>query len=182
MSSDADPAPVSMAQAFAFCPACGTANASPGSVPFVCSGCEFRYFFNPVAAVGGLIVNDDGELLLVRRARDPGRGMWGLPGGFVDGGESIAQALAREVYEETRLRVADSELLLTAPNDYLYRGISIDVVDLFFIVRVRRTSPIRLADGELTEYRWCVPSEGDVRKMAFASNRKAVRRWLKQRS
>ncbi len=121
-------------------------------------------------------------MLLVRRAKNPGAGMWGLPGGFVDRGESIAQALAREIYEETRLRVADSQLLMTGPNDYVYRGVSIDVVDLFFTCRVKRTDVIHLADGELTEYRWCVPTAGDIRKMAFPSNRKAVRAWLKTRT
>ncbi|HXX90640.1 MAG TPA: NUDIX hydrolase [Acidimicrobiales bacterium] len=58
----------------------------------------------PVAAVGAVAVRD-GALLLVRRAHAPERGRWSLPGGRVEPGESVAEALVREVYEETGLRV-----------------------------------------------------------------------------
>ena len=53
-------------------------------------------------AVGAIAVHD-GRLLLVRRAKDPGRGLWSLPGGGVETGEYLEQAVAREVREETGL-------------------------------------------------------------------------------
>ncbi len=81
---------------FKFCPNCATENPDLGAVPFHCSECGYAQFFGPVAAVGGLIGNDQNQLLLVRRVRNPGKGKWGLPGGFVDRDESIEQALARE--------------------------------------------------------------------------------------
>lgn len=58
----------------------------------------------PELAVGAVCVHD-GLLLLVRRARGVLRGHWSLPGGRVEGGESLAGALAREVAEETGLAV-----------------------------------------------------------------------------
>ena len=70
----------SIETAYLFCPRCGTEAVAVGSVPFRCGQCGFANFFGPVAAVGGLVINDAGELLLVRRARDPGKGKWGLPG------------------------------------------------------------------------------------------------------
>ena len=91
---------VSIENTYEFCPRCGARNAKPGSVPFRCNECGFTAWFGPVAAVGGLILNAAGELLLVRRARDPGKGRWGLPGGFVDRGETIEEGLIREVAEE----------------------------------------------------------------------------------
>jgi 8-oxo-dGTP diphosphatase len=66
----------------------------------------------PVIRCVGAVVRDvSGLLLLVRRANDPGRGRWSLPGGRVEPGESDAEALVREVYEETRLSVAVGPLL-----------------------------------------------------------------------
>jgi 8-oxo-dGTP diphosphatase len=58
----------------------------------------------PQLAVSAVIFRD-GKVLLVRRARSPGRGFYSLPGGRVEHGESLHQALAREVDEETGLRI-----------------------------------------------------------------------------
>lgn len=63
----------------------------------------------PQVAVGAIIV-DAGRLLVVRRAREPGRGRWSLPGGRLRPGELLAEALVREVAEETGLRAAPGPL------------------------------------------------------------------------
>lgn len=59
----------------------------------------------PVVAVGAVVPRDDGRVLLVERKRPPGEGSWTLPGGKVHGGEPLAQALRRELLEETGLHV-----------------------------------------------------------------------------
>ena len=58
----------------------------------------------PELCVGGIAVND-GRLLMVRRANEPGGGRWSLPGGRVESGESIVAAVVRELREETGLEV-----------------------------------------------------------------------------
>lgn len=58
----------------------------------------------PSLGVGAVIV-DGGRLLMVRRAKDPGRGLWSVPGGHVEGGEYLGDAVRREVREETGLDV-----------------------------------------------------------------------------
>ncbi|MGZ4437088.1 MAG: NUDIX hydrolase [Nocardioides sp.] len=59
----------------------------------------------PVPCVGAVIRDGDGRFLLVRRGRDPDRGRWSVPGGKIEPGESDVAACAREVLEETGLRV-----------------------------------------------------------------------------
>jgi ADP-ribose pyrophosphatase YjhB (NUDIX family) len=54
----------------------------------------------PEVCVGAVVVRDD-RLLLIRRARAPGRGLWSLPGGRVERGETLAEAVVRELHEET---------------------------------------------------------------------------------
>ncbi|WP_241255470.1 NUDIX hydrolase [Candidatus Protofrankia californiensis] len=64
-----------------------------------------------VPCVGAIIMDAAGALLLVQRARDPGRGLWSLPGGRVEAGESDTAALVREVREETGLEVTVGRLV-----------------------------------------------------------------------
>jgi 8-oxo-dGTP diphosphatase len=66
---------------------------------------------SPVRCVGAIVSDAAGRLLLVRRANDPGRGLWSLPGGRVEPGETDAEALAREVEEETGLTVRVGRLV-----------------------------------------------------------------------
>lgn len=58
-----------------------------------------------IAAVGAVVRDDRDRLLLIRRGREPGLGLWSLPGGRVEPGESARAAVVREVEEETGLRV-----------------------------------------------------------------------------
>jgi ADP-ribose pyrophosphatase YjhB (NUDIX family) len=64
-----------------------------------------------VRAVGAVVTDGSGRLLLVQRARDPGAGAWSLPGGRVEPGEDDAAALRREMREETGLDVAVGPLV-----------------------------------------------------------------------
>lgn len=66
-----------------------------------------------VACVGGIAHTRDGRILLVQRRNDPGRGRWSVPGGRVEPGESDAQALVREMAEETGLTVEVGALVGT---------------------------------------------------------------------
>ena len=173
---------VGIESVFAFCPRCGAAHSQPGGIPFRCGKCDFTFWFGPVAAVGGLILNDSKELLLVRRARDPGKGKWGLPGGFVDRGETVEEALIREVAEETTLQVSRVELLVTFPNEYNYHGVVSPVIDLFYLCEVETPAEIKLAADELDSFLWTVPRDEHLDEMAFPSNRRAIEYWLRSKS
>jgi ADP-ribose pyrophosphatase YjhB (NUDIX family) len=64
-----------------------------------------------IPCVGAVLTDDAGRLLLIRRANEPGRGLWSLPGGRVEPGESDEQAVVREVAEETGLVVEAGRLV-----------------------------------------------------------------------
>ncbi len=166
--------------AYRYCPHCSVANPSVAEVPFRCRECGYTSYFGPVGAVGGLIVNHRNELLLVRRARDPGKGKWGLPGGFIDRYETAEQALAREVREETGLQLMQCCYLISAPNKYAVGGFAAPVIDLFFCGRVEESQPIVLQDTELDDYEWTRPTEQHLDNLAFHSNRLAIEFWLRQ--
>jgi 8-oxo-dGTP diphosphatase len=64
-----------------------------------------------VACVGGLLYDEEGRILLVRRRNDPGSGLWSVPGGRVEPGETDTQAVIREMAEETGLAVEPGALV-----------------------------------------------------------------------
>ncbi|MGB9616117.1 MAG: NUDIX hydrolase [Desulfomonilaceae bacterium] len=74
------------------------------------SGVVREYPPAPLVGVGGLVL-DRGKVLLVKRAKEPSRGEWSIPGGLVELGETLHQAVVREVHEETGLIVTPQALL-----------------------------------------------------------------------
>ncbi len=96
-----------------FCPRCGSPVIQSerfGQLRQVCPTCDWIYFADPKVAAA-VLVERDGQVLLVRRANDPLRGLWTLPAGFVDAGEDPAGAAERECKEETGLQVKVAGLM-----------------------------------------------------------------------
>jgi ADP-ribose pyrophosphatase len=139
---------------FRYCPRCGSESLSVGEVPFRCAQCEYAFFFGPVTAVGGIIPDDRGRVLLIRRARNPGRGQFGLPGGFVDRGESGETALRREVQEELNLKITEFDFLLSLPNFYTYGEVTAPVVDLFFVCQFDPADAVQANADEVADWDW----------------------------
>lgn len=69
----------------------------------------------PIVGIGVVIVKD-GQIVLIKRRNEPGRGKWSIPGGIVDLGERIQQTVIREAKEETCLDVADPHLIDIVDN------------------------------------------------------------------
>ena len=76
----------------------------------VCSACQFVFFLDPKVAAC-TIIPLDGKIVLLQRAIEPGYGKWVFPGGYVDRGETVADAAIREAREEVSLEVRLVSLL-----------------------------------------------------------------------
>lgn len=171
---------IPLAAAFLFCPRCGAKIETPGGNPLVCGECSYRHFFGPVAAVAGVVETGGapGELLLLRRGNEPGKGLLGLPGGFVDAGESVEEGLIREVLEETGLTVTQLKFLSSAPNEYAFRGVIIPVADIFFVVQVNSLEPLRPQSGEIEGFEIQLAAQVDLNELAFPSHRRAIEQYV----
>ena len=107
----------------------------------------------PVQCAGAIVRDDGGRLLLVRRGRPPAEGLWSVPGGRIEPGETAAAAAMREVREETGLDVEVGAVLITAViADGAYR-----VQD--FAARVVG-GELRAGD-DASEVRWVTDAELD---------------------
>lgn len=132
---------------FAFCPKCGSAHFEENNVKSKkCLQCGFVYYFNPSSATVAFILNEKNELLVCRRAKEPQKGTLDLPGGFIDMYETAEEGVAREVLEETSLKVDKAVYLFTLPNIYIYSGFPVHTLDMFFICEVRDCSSFDAKD------------------------------------
>jgi ADP-ribose pyrophosphatase YjhB (NUDIX family) len=79
-----------------------------------------------IPCVGAVVRDEQGRLLLIKRGHEPGAGLWSLPGGRIEPGETDAEALVREMLEETGLKVAPGRLLGNVKRP----GLDGDVIDI----------------------------------------------------
>ena len=114
----------------------------------------------PVVAVGAIVLDADGRVLLVQRGQPPGEGLWSVPGGKLEAGESIAAAVARETREETGLVVEVGELACVVER--IGEGFHYVIVD--HVARLARVS------GAVCRGRDSLPAPGsDVRAARFVA-------------
>jgi 8-oxo-dGTP diphosphatase len=81
-----------------------------------------------VPCVGAVVTDEQGRLLVIQRGHDPGAGLWSIPGGRIEPGETDAQALVREMLEETNLQVKVGRLIGSVHRQGL-GGMVIDIRD-----------------------------------------------------
>ncbi len=91
---------------YLFCPICGKSlqNSIIDNHPRgACPECAYINWGDFSLGVGGVLWHNE-KVLLVQRGYNPGKGMWTIPGGYVDHGESIGEAIIREIQEETGIK------------------------------------------------------------------------------
>ena len=114
--------------------------------------------FNKQFDVVGCFVEHNGKFLLLRRHSHKRSGdKWGLPAGKMDDGETISQAMLREIEEETGLKIPEVSVV---HFDSLYvRDGSLDIKWHMFGTRLDAKPTIKLSPHEHSEYRWVTPEE-----------------------
>jgi 8-oxo-dGTP diphosphatase len=160
---------------YRFCPTCAGAlepRLLKAGDPerLVCTRCGQIIFMDPKVAVGTIVANDRGQVVLVRRAIEPGYGLWVFPGGYVDKGEKVTSAAIREAREEAGLEIRIDRLL----NVYSYSG-----RPLVVIVYAATAIGTELShDEECLEARWFAADEIPWTELAFDSTREGLREYL----
>ncbi len=160
------------------CPQCGSADLvrrtprRDDKERICCSACDYVHYVGPILAAGA-VLHRGGEICLIRRAWDPGRGLWSFPGGFVDLGEETSAAALREVVEETGYR-ARLEGLVGVYRSLGPRGIHVVLV----AYSATPTSETDRGCEEVQEVRWYPTAELPWTELAFPSTDSALRDFL----
>jgi ADP-ribose pyrophosphatase YjhB (NUDIX family) len=154
----------------AYCPRCATpleTRPVSGKARRACPACGFIHFTDPKVGVGVLVVQD-GKVLLVRRVMDPERGKWSLPSGYLDQGEDPKETAVREVLEETNLQVAIDGLLEVYHNPPAQGGASIFIL---YRARLLGGEPRAGDDADAVDFF----SLDNLPELAFTSTYEAIR-------
>jgi len=132
---------------FSYCPVCGSVNFTQNNEKSkCCESCGFVLYVNASAAVAAFIINEQGDLLVCKRAKEPVKGTLDLPGGFVDGNETAEEAICREIAEELQTNVLEFEYKFSLPNLYEYSGLTVPTLDLFFECKLETNDQLKPSD------------------------------------
>jgi len=153
-----------------FCPRC----AQPADVEYPrsisCPHCGYGAYYNPKPVAGAIPTTPKNEIILLRRAFDPGMGRWTFPGGFVDLGESVPDAAHREVREELDIEIALGPLV----------GVYSRADDrIVLVVYSATTTQQPRTTDEAIEVETFAPADLPWEELAFWSTRDALEDFLK---
>lgn len=143
---------------------------------FVCMQCRTIHYENPRIVAGCLPVWED-RVLLCRRAIEPRQGFWTLPAGFMENGETVQEAAARETLEEACARVRGLELytLFDLPHiGQVYMLFRAELVDLAFCAGLESLEVRLFREDEIPWSELAFPTIGRTLECFFADRRRQV--------
>ena len=160
---------------YKYCSNCGKNNTHgyiDGNIRFHCEYCNTIHYQNP-KPTATLICPKDNSILLGRRAFNPGKGEWGLPGGFMELNETLNEAALRELKEETNLEGEVTKILGTCSH---YGSIFGDILLIGLEVNIKIWDCMAAGDdvSELQLF-----SIDKLPELAFDCHRKIVSYYLK---
>lgn len=141
-----------------------------------CGSCGARYYANSAPTASGLCVDEEGRVLLARRAVEPFRGRWDIPGGFLQEGEHPEDGLRRELREETGLEIEPVRFLGAWIDVYGPGDEAIATLNLMWVVRAIGGQPHPADDVDGLEWfpRDRLPSDDEL---AFATLGAVLAAW-----
>ena len=166
-----------LAATLRFCSRCG-ASLRLGPLPgedrdrLGCDACGFVAYVNPRLVVTALPVTAAGEVMLLRRGIEPGRGLWAQPGGFLEIDETVEEGAIRETLEETGLVIEPGEIV------GLYTRPEAAIVVIAFAARI--VGGVPTVTHEAQEVRPFAPEVIPWSEIAFRTSEWALRDWLRR--
>jgi 8-oxo-dGTP diphosphatase len=152
-----------------FCPRCGAEATISYPRSITCGNCGYGAFYNPKPVACAIAATQDDDIVLLKRGFEPQRGLWSMPGGFVDLGESVEDAAIRETKEETNLDIEITDLV------GVYSRSTDRIVVVVYAARADGT-PTRTEEAlEVQAFR---PTTIPWDQLAFWSDGRALRDYL----
>ncbi len=160
-----------------YCNFCGgvlTTGFHEGKDRQVCGSCGEIYYENPLPAVSVIVANEEHEVLIVRRAKEPAKDMWCFPIGFAETGEGIEEAAMRELKEEAGIegRVLQIIDAFSESND-IYGEV------LVVSYEAIKTGGTEMAGDDAVD--WSYAPLTALPELAFTSQKRALLKLVRQK-
>lgn len=165
---------------YTYCTNCGEKLTKGSSSLYICPKCDFHLYINPKPAAGIVIANPQGEILLIKRSRNPKKNYWDIPGGFINAEETAEEAAKREAKEETGIQFSQLQFLGTYVLKYPHKGITHDVICIVYSAKLVQSPPVFTNSAESSQIKFFPPNKIPFAKLAFNNSIQAIRQFLRQ--
>jgi 8-oxo-dGTP diphosphatase len=170
---------VGMLDGWTYCPRCGKSLRRVEN-RVECDACGLRHYARSEVGASAFVVDEDGRILLARRAHEPDAGLWDAPGGFVEEGEDPLVGLKRELREEAGVEIEVEDFVGAYTDTYGDGPEAGSVLNLAWEARIVSGDPVPADD--VSELRWFTKDElpEDV-ELAFRWLAGGLRDWSARR-
>jgi 8-oxo-dGTP diphosphatase len=156
------------------CPVCATP-VEPADGRVECPECGFVTYAHSMPTASAVVGDEEGRVLLAKRAHDPGAGKWDLPGGFLEEGEHPLDCVARELREEAGIGLTDERLLGIWMDRYEYKRRVVATLNIYYSARIGEGTPEPADD--VAELRWFAPDDVPAGELAFGHIEDVLSAW-----
>lgn len=166
--------------ALKFCNVCG-GELQQAESHVTCPDCGRNYYLNAKPCVAIVLTTSNNEILLTKRAVDPFKDWWDIPGGFVEENETLEAAIERELKEETGLVAESLQYIGSVFEEYEFRSELVPIVAAVFSGTVPEGSKVAVAD-DVSDYKFVRLEDVDTNLIAFENQRKFLRDYIEHLS
>lgn len=168
---------------FTYCPKCASTLVSGAHGNKYCPQCGSDFYFNAKPCMASIILDEEkNTMLFVKRAREPRKDTWDLPGGFIDAGETFEEGTLRELKEEIGLKeedVLEMKYLFSTVDRYLYKGIHYHTTCFWTKVTVKK--PYHLTpNDDVSEIAWFPLDQLPWETMSFNGEKVGIKKFLEE--
>ena len=159
-----------------YCPRCAAALRREDN-RVECDACGFRHYASSQPTASAFVLDEDGRILLARRAYEPDVGKWDVPGGFLEEGEDPVEGLRRELREEAGIEIDLGDFVGVFTDTYGEPPDATHVLNLVWEARIAAGDPT--PNDDVSELRW-FPKDAlpeDV-ELAFRWLAKSLHDWI----